>query len=408
MALTDDPGITARDDQIRISEYGVSESVAKFNPRLDIASSYSRSSLESEIEFYNPLTAGPERISLFPEDRYNLGITLSHNFFTFGKRSALKNAAKLGIDISRLEKQEYMRFLYDKLTRIFLKSLLARDNMTIQKNDVSRAQRKLEIVRAKISEGLASDYDSIRAELLVSRYESDLNMSEGEYATARAELKALINMAQTDEIMPVGDLRAFEIAVPETPDADIRDNIDILKLEKSIAIQGELVKYHKRTFYPNLTYSASYNWQNGYQPDLDKLKDYWMVGLSLSMNLFDGGGRRSGIGKARYESGRAGNLISDLVSRIKADVKSSQSEVATAEDEIRLAQKRLELAEKGLEIAEARYREGFLSISDLLDSELEQAKAEIGLNLSFYRLLLARLNLKAAAGYYPEIDNIPY
>ncbi len=289
-----------------------------------------------------------------------------------------------------------------------MKSLLARDNMTIQRNNVFRARRKLEIVKAKISQGLASDYDSIRAELLVSRYESDLNMTEGEYARARAELKALINIQQSGEIMPVGDLRAFDIAVPESLDVDIRDNIDILKLEKSIEIQGELVRYHKRTFYPNLTYSASYNWQNGYQPDLDKLKDYWMVGLSLNMNLFDGGGRRSGIGKARHESGRAGNLISDLVSRIRADVKSSRSEIATAEDEISLARKRLELAEKGLEIAEARYREGYLSISDLLDSELEQAEAEIGLNLSYYRLLLARLNLKAAAGYYPEIDNIPY
>ncbi|UCE66711.1 MAG: TolC family protein [Candidatus Zixiibacteriota bacterium] len=405
MALTDDPGLMARENRIKIDEYGVSESVANFNPRLDIFSSYSRSSLESEIEFFNPLTSGTERIGLFPEDKYNFGITLSHNFFTFGKRSALKRAGKLGIDISKLEKEEYKRSLYDKLARIFLKSLLTRDNLTIRRNNVSRARKKLEIVRSMISEGLASDYDSIRAELLVSRYESDLNISEEEYTDVRADLKALLNMEQTEEIMPIGDLKLFETAVPESPESDIRENIDILKLEKSIEIQDEFAKYHKRTFFPSLSYSASYNWQNGYQPDLDRIKDFWTVGLSLNMNLFDGGGRRSRVARARYESRRAGNLRSDLALRIKADIKSSQLQIAAAEDEIVLAQKRLELAGKGLEIAEARYREGFLSISDLLDSELEKAEAEMGLNLSVYRLALARLNLKSAAGYYPEIDN---
>ncbi len=407
MALTDDPGLMARDNRIKIDEYGVSESVAKFNPRLDIFSSYSRSSLESEIEFFNPLTSGTERISLFPDDRYNFGISLSHNFFTFGKRSALKRASKLGIDISRLEKEEYKRSLYDKLARFFLKSLLTRDNLTIRRNNVSRARKKREIVSSMISEGLASDYDSIRAELLVSRYESDLNLSEEEYADARAALKALLNMEQTEEIMPIGDLELFETAIPESPKSGIRDNIDILKLEKSMEIQDELAGYHKRTFFPNLTYSASYNWQNGYQPDLDRIRDFWTVGLSLNMNLFDGGGRRSRIARARYESRWAGNLRSDLALRIEADIKSSQSQITSAEDEIILAQKRLELAGKGLEIAEARYREGFLSISDLLDSELEKAEAEMGLNLSVYRLALARLNLKSAAGYYPEIDNSP-
>jgi len=311
MALADDPGLAARDNQINISEYEVSESVAKFNPRFDIFSSYSRSSLESGIEFPNPLTSRTEKISMFPEDRYHFGISLSHKFFTFGERSALKRASKLGIDISELEKEEYIRSLYDKLAAVFLKSLVTRDNLKIQKNNLSRARRKLDIVSAKMSEGLASDYDSIRAELLVSRYESDLNISEGELASARADLKALINIEQAEEIMPIGDMGSFEIAIPESPETVIRDNIDILKLEKSKEIQNELVRYHKSTFYPNITYSASYNWQNGYQPDLDKIRDFWTVGLSLNMNLFDGGGRR--------RSSRRSSTVARALSRTSTD-----------------------------------------------------------------------------------------
>jgi len=405
MALSDDPGLAARNDKIKIDEYKVKESAAMFNPRFDIYSAYSKTSLESEIEFLNPLTSMPERISLFPDDRHNIGISLSHDFLTFGRRSALKRTAELGVEVSKLEREEYKRSVYDKLARVFLKTLLTRDNLMIQKDNISRARRKLEIVRARMAEGLASDYDSIRAELLVSRYESDAIISEGDFARARASLKALLNLDQDSEIMPIGDLNSFDVVIPGSHKLDLEHNLDILKLDKSINIQTELINYHKKTIFPSISYFASYDWQNGYQPDLDRLKNFWTVGLSLNMNLFDGGGRRSKIGEARYESRRSQNLRSDLINYIKADIRSSETEIKTAENEIIIARKRLQLAEKGLSIAEARYHEGLLSISDLLDSELEKAESEIGWNLSLYRLALARLNFKSAAGYYPEFEN---
>lgn len=404
-AFTSDPGLAARNDQVRINEYMVKESVSRFNPRLDVYSTYSRTSLESNIEFENPITSTPINISLFPQDRYNFGIALSHDILSFGKRSSSGGVARARTEISKVEKEEYERSLYDKVARVFLGALLAGRNLEIHKGNLGRARKKLDIVVSRINEGLASDYDSVRAELLLARYENNVAAARGDFAEARSSLKSLLNLGQDQEIMPVGELRSFECDLPAEDEIDPYGNTEIVKLGKAIDIQNELVKFHKSTYFPTIGYFAKYEWQNGYQPDVDKLANFWTAGLSLNMNLFDGGGKRSRISQARYEARKAGNLRTDLITYIQSEIKRAQTEIATARAEIGIAEKRLKLAEKGLSIAEARYQEGLLSISDLLDLELEKADAEIGLNAAVYKLAVARLNLKSAADFYPELEN---
>jgi len=396
-AFTGDPGLAARNDQISINEYMVRESVSRFNPRLDVYSTYSRTSLESNI-------ITPINISLFPQDRYNFGISLSHDILSFGKRSSSRDVARARTEISKVDKQEYERSLYDKVARVFLAALLTGRNLEIHKENLARARKKLDIVISRINEGLASDYDSVRAELLLARYQNNAAAARGDFAEARSSLKSLLNLGQEQEIMPVGELRSFECELPARDEIDPNGNTEVVKLGKAIDIQNELIKFHRSTYFPTIGYFAKYDWQNGYQPDVEKLDNFWTAGVSLNMNLFDGGGKKSRISQARYEARKAGNLRTDLITYIQSEIKNAQTEIATARAEIAIAEKRLELAEKGLFIAEARYQEGLLSISDLLDLELEKADAEIGLNAAVYKLAVARLNLKSAADYYPELE----
>ena len=206
--------------------------------------------------------------------------------------------------------------------------------------------------------------------------------------------------------MPVGELTGFAPEIPEKKEYDSNNNIQISRLNKSMAIQSEMMRFYKRSYLPGLAYNLRYDWQNGYQPDLNKLKGYWTAGLALNWSLFDGGARKSKLKEAKGEVRRAGHLKSDLSSYIEGDIKSSKNDIMMAEAEMAVARKRLTLAERGLAIADAQYREGLLTISDLLDLELEKAEAEIGMNISAFKLQIARLNLKSALGYYPELEGI--
>ncbi len=404
MALVDDPGLAAMEDKIRGADFRVSQSVSAFNPKLNAFSAYSRSSLESKFELVDPITGSPRIIDMFSEDRYKFGFSISHNIYNFGGRSASKKAAMLGVDLARIEREEYKRSIFDRVTRAYLKAIFLKENLLIHKKNIKRAGKKLEIVNSRIAEGLASEYDKIKAELLVLGYKNDLAMADGEYQKSRLSLKALLGKQVSEEIVPIGDLASFVIELPDPDDSAVENNLAYQALGKSIDISWERIEFQKSLYYPRLAYSTAYEWQNGFQPDIDKIEGYWIVGLSINLNLLDGGERRSRIGIARYESRSAGHNRSDLISYINADVEAAQTEISTAESEMNLARERLDLARRGLKIAEARYDEGLLSISDLLDLELEEAAARIGLNHSLLKIALARVNLKTAAGHYPEFD----
>jgi outer membrane protein TolC len=293
--------------------------------------------------------------------------------------------------------------VFDRTARVFAAALLSRDNLNIQAQNIERAQKKLNIVLERITEGLAADYDRIKAELLLAQYKHNHNLARGEFRKAGADLKALIGWDRKYDFMPEGDLLGLNIAVPESLDLEPDNRIEIRRLRLKAEASEEKITINRSAYFPGLGFMAKYDWQNGYQPDLDEIKGVWSVGVSLNWRLIDGGHRKSKVSQARFDVSRINNLRADMMSYIRSEMETAVAEMETATEEISLARKKLKLADEGLKIAEAQYQQGLLGISDLLDIELDRARAEQDLNYAAYNLTIARIDLKKAVGYYPEL-----
>jgi len=403
ITFSKDPGLEARSDAVNAEKLKVKQAISAFYPKLNAYSSYTRTSLESGIGIFNPVTTSSERIDFFPKDRYNFGVLVTQEIYTFGRRVALKRRAEKGVRLSGIEREEYRQSMYDRTARAFVTTLLSRDNLNIQAENIKRAQKKLKIVLEKINEGLAADYDRIKAELLLAQYRHNHNLARGEFRKARTNLKALVGWDRNYDFMPVGNLLGFNIAIPESLDLEPYDRIEIRKLRlQSDALRGKIT-INRSEYLPDLGLMAKYDWQNGYQPDIDEIKGAWSVGVSLNWRLLDGGDRRSKVSQARLDVSRVNNLEADMKSYIRSEMETAVAEMETATEEISLARKKLRLANEGLKIAEAQYQQGLLGISDLLDLELDRARAEQALNYAAHNLAIARIDLKKAVGYYPEL-----
>lgn len=403
MAFSNDPGLEARNDAVNAEKLKVRQAISTFYPKLNAYSSYTRTSLESGIGIFNPVTMSRERIDFFPKDRYNFGVLLSHEIYTFGRRMALKKGAEKGVGLSEMEREEYRQSVFERTARAFAITLLSRDNMNIQAENIKRAQTKLNIVLERINEGLATDYDRIKAELLLAQYKHNHNLARGEFRKARANLKALIGWDRKYDFIPTGSLLGLNIAIPESFDLKPDNRIEIRRLKLQSEALGEKITINRSEYFPGLGFMAKYDWQNGYQPDIDDIKGAWSIGVSLNWRLIDGGDRKSRISQARLDVSRINNLKADMEICIRSEMETAVAEMETATEEMSLARKKLKLADEGLEIAEAQYRQGLLGISDLLDLEIDRARAEKDLNYATYNLAIARIDLKKAVGYYPEL-----
>lgn len=398
-----DPGLEARSDAVNAEKLRVKRAISEFYPKLNAYSSYTRTSLESDFEIFNPATMSTERIDFFPEDRYNFGLLFTQEIYTFGRRVALKRRAEKGVKFSEMEIEKYKQSMYDMTARAFAATLLSRDNLNIQAKNIKRAQKKLKIVLKRINVGLAADYDRIKAELLLAQYRHNHNLARGEFRKAMANLKALIGWDRKYDFLPVGNLLGLNIAIPEflvlVPD----NRIEIRGLRLQSEALREIITINRSEYFPGLGFMAKYDWQNGYQPDIDEIKGAWSIGVSLNWRLIDGGDRKSRVSQARLDVSRINNLKADMKTYIRSEVETAVAEMETATEEMSLARKKLRLANEGLEISEAQYQQGLLGISDLLDLEIDRARAEQDLNYATYNLTIARIDLKKAVGYYPEL-----
>ena len=405
IVLSGSGALKSRADAVRIEEYRVGQAKSEYYPRVDLYSNYTRTSLASNIEFANPISGTLSHISLFPRDRYNFGAVFGKDLYTFGRSRARVSAARLGLERSRIERSQYRYALYDKAARVFASLLMARDNLKLQTANLKRSEDKLRIVEARIDLGAAADYDLILAKLLRSKYEDRRSQAREEFRRLKAGLKALLHWDRPYEFMPAGEIGDLAAALPESVVFQSDRILSMKTLRIGYGISKEEQTINRSAYFPGIAFFAKYDWQNGYQPDIDEIRGDWSAGLSFNWRIMDGGLRKYRLSQSRVEAEKLNNLITDLQAELNSGLESATAGLESATQQLALAGERLRLADNGLKIAESRYLQGLLGISDLLDLELDRADAELAVTSAQYRLLMAKLDLKAAVEYYPELES---
>lgn len=257
-------------------------------------------------------------------------------------------------------------------------------------------QKALHLTKARFSAGAAA--------------EIDLNRAQNQLATTRASLEQLrssrslyahalaVLMGQS----PIG----FEVAslsppikvpvVPvSTPAELLQRRPDIAALERRVFAANSRIGVAKAAFFPTVSLSA-----NGGHQDYETVSGaYWALGpASVSLPVFDGGQRQSGLGLARLDFEQAALAYKQGVLVAFQDV----------EDQLVLAN-RLALAhghqkdavvaaERANQLSLVQYKEGaasYLEVVSAQTAELEAKRSALTLQTS---RLLAAIDLIRALG----------
>ncbi len=121
----------------------------------------------------------------------------------------------------------------------------------------------------------------------MAQYRHNHNLARGEFRKAMTNLKVLIGWDRKYDFTPAGDLLGFNIAIPESLHFEPDNRIEIRKLQLQSEALREKITINRSEYLPDLGFMAKYDWQNGYQPDIDEIKGAWSVGVSLNWRLID-------------------------------------------------------------------------------------------------------------------------
>ena len=125
---------------------------------------------------------------------------------------------------------------------------------------------------------------------------------------------------------------------------------------------------------------------------------FWMTGLSVQWNLFDGGRSRKQAAALDRRAAAVGHQRSDLESMIALEVRRAFNDRNEAESRLDVATAAVAQADENLRVVRNRYVAGASTNVEVLDAEALREQSLSNLDNARFEVALAKLRLARAAG----------
>lgn len=352
---------------------------------------------------------GTEIISSDSKTTYNGSYSLSAQWTLWNGNRRLNNLKqqKKNREIAQLTVEETENMLKEQITQLFIQILYADESIAINKGTLEVSKATYERGKELFNEGSISKADLAQLESQVSSDQYQLVTSESTLRNYKLQLKQLLELDGTAEMelelpelsnehvmeMLPSQIDVYQTALATRPEIQSgKLNIDNAKLN---------ISYAKGGYMPTISLSASTSstTNNSSQNNwAQQMKYGWnnMIGISLSIPLYDQRQNKSAVRKAKLQYSTSQldlmNQEKELYSTIEGfylDALNAQQQYAAAETKVKSSQTSFDMVSEQFNLGMKNTVELLTEKNNLLSAkqELLQAKYMAILNrtlLNFY------------------------
>lgn len=324
-----------------------------------------------------------------------LGAEATLPLFLGGKINAAIRAAK---DTERLTSIQYdatTNFLISELITLYYGLQLAERVVRVREEVTRSIARHLSDAIAMEQQGTIARSQRLYIEYQMAEAEGDLHDAQQAAASTR---KALQNTLFTDvKYNPASEMFILE----ELEDVEYyktlayRNNTSLsqLSLQQDLALQA--MRVQRSEFFPQVVATAA---TSLLRHNLTPLAPRWVVGIGVSMKLFDGLARERSYAAAKSRLSEVEDLARSAHAEVDTAVESIYSTLLSSRNRIHSIEASLLFAEEYLLSQRAAFKAGLISSAELIDAELNLAKSRTELVEAAYRFDVALAQLLEVAG----------
>lgn len=274
----------------------------------------------------------------------------------------------------------------------------ARLQLAIVQEQVSRSEDLMAIVELRYERSEASALDLLSQQQQVAASRSQLPSAEVALLQAQQRLSALLN-DPVDSTYEGGLPEVGPLPTLGTPEDLLVNRPDLRAAEKRVNAALANERATEKTVLPSVGVSAGYNRQFLTLDDETSDVDIWNAGVNVSVPLFAGGSKVSGIGAARANTDAvtlsANQDVVEAIAEVEGAIVRDQQALARRQ----ATQVQLQAATLAWDEARRLYAEGLSSYLELLNALSALQNAQLS-ELSAHReQLSARVALHAALGW---------
>ena len=357
-------------------------------------------------------------------ERTSSGVaTLTQPLFVEGARSGFRQQELL--QVGREAALEVVRL--DSIfnaTTAYLQALRAQNQLTIQQQNLALTKSNLELAQDRVRAGSASNADIYRwqASLATARSPvlSALAAQQQAYDELSRQLNRKLGTVPSLE-MPASDApfitsakefdglinnpRRFDWFADFVVEQGLGNSPELAQLQAQIDATARDVLARKRAFWaPDVSLQAQYTDSLdasglGSGTAVDQIND-WSVSLNASWPLFDSGNRRSQLSRSRLLQRQLSTSRDAVAQRIEQNIRAGLLAAQASYANIAYSEQSAEASRRNLDLVSDAYRQGTVSIIDLLDAQNQSLQADLSANNAIHDFLLNIMSLQRAANSF--------
>ena len=312
---------------------------------------------------------------------------------------------------SHLARDLYQGKQVETVTRVrkaYYGALLSREAFNLMRSSLQNAEDNLKNVRLMRKQGIISDYDELRASVGVENLRPMVIQSETNFSLSLDNLKNTLGITTKDEFVLTDSLTLQPVDDRLIANADelvLETNPGLNATKRQIELNGAVVNAERSSYLPTISAFGSYSYTSAKEQFNFSTNDFYkgsQVGLSLSLNLFQGLQTSARVEQAQLEQRKSEEQKVNLERTLQTGIHSILGNLRQARKRIEAQGRTVEMAERGYKIVTTRFLSNAATQLEVNDAQLALTQAKVNRIQAIYDYLSSAADLQQIIGHLPS------
>jgi outer membrane protein len=397
-ANTNFPRLKEQQQQLRVGEVHVDIARSAYQPNITGNGTYQYVTPVAKATL--PINGSDRVIQFQPNHNMNANIGIGQTIYDFGRTDASILQATDQVQLLRRNLELTRQTLGYQVAAAYYGIGFLQKSIVVQDSVIKVAQGNIQIFANRLQNGEALQYDLLTQQVRLKTAQNRKIDLQNNLERQRALLTYLTG-DPNPAISPAA--AQFEAQVqPFTLEGSLQtaqsNNKEVQLAQDRVRVAQTDILANERSGRPNLSFSGSAGFKNGYLPEIGNMRFNIAAGVNLTVPIYSGKryslqnqAARLNLDASRYAVENANAQLRQNLEQLNADIRSNQQRLQNLETQVLQAR-------KALEIAQIRLRSGVITPVELQSAETGIEEAELARLNYQYQLLLNYLEYKRLLG----------
>jgi len=310
-----------------------------------------------------------------------------------------------GVALKFYEKQTEIteEMINVNVQKIYYQLVVGKQQMTSVDANIGRFEKLLKDTKEIYKQGFAERLDLDKVSVQLNNLQTEKIKIQSQLDAGNAGLKFLMNMPQKELLLLTDSITEDKIKeniLADNYKYEDRKEYQFLTIAKQLNEFN--VRRYKLSYLPVLSAFGNYS-KNAQRQRFDFFKGgQWfttsLIGLRLSVPIFDGFAKSARVQKAKIEVQRSNNTIEQLKSSIDNDVAQARLKITASMVTMDNQKRNIELAEKVYNTTKIKYEQGLGNNQEIYNAQTELKIAQNNYYSALYDAIIAKIDYQKATG----------